>query len=33
MTKIFESTIEEFMIEFLEFQGWYYVAPKEQEME
>lgn len=33
MTKIFESTIEEFVIELLENQGWQYVSPEDQEAE
>ena len=33
MTKIFESTIEEFVIELLQNQGWQYLAPEEQELE
>lgn len=33
MTKIFESTIEEFVIEVLQSQGWQYLAPEEQELE
>jgi len=33
MTKIFESTIEEFVIELLENQGWQYLSPDEQENE
>ncbi|MBU0613928.1 DEAD/DEAH box helicase, partial [Patescibacteria group bacterium] len=33
MTKIFESTIEEFVIELLQNQGWQYLAPEEQETE
>lgn len=33
MTKIFESTIEEFVIELLENQGWQYLSPEEQENE
>jgi len=33
MTKIFESTIEEFVIELLKNQGWEYLAPEEQEIE
>ncbi len=33
MTKIFESTIEEFVIELLENQGWQYVSPEDQEVE
>lgn len=32
MTKIFESTIEEFVIELLENQGWQYVSPEDQVM-
>src|SRR3989339_270741 len=33
MSKIFESTIEEFVIELLENQGWQYLSPEEQEIE
>jgi type I restriction enzyme R subunit len=33
MTRIFESTIEEFVIELLRQQGWKYLAPEEQELE
>jgi len=33
MTKIFESTIEEFVIELLENKGWQYLSPEEQELE
>ncbi len=33
MTKIFESTIEEFVIELLQNQGFEYLAPEEQEVE
>ncbi len=33
MTKIFESTIEEFMIELLESQGFGYLSPEDQEQE
>ena len=33
MTKIFESTIEEFVIELLQNQGWHYLSPEEQESE
>lgn len=33
MTKIFESTIEEFVIELLQKQGWQYFSPEEQELE
>ncbi len=33
MTKIFESTIEEFVIELLENQGWQYLSPEDQELE
>ncbi|MGW8184928.1 MAG: type I restriction endonuclease subunit R [Candidatus Moraniibacteriota bacterium] len=33
MTKIFESTIEEMVIEMLEKQGWQYLSPENQEME
>jgi len=33
MTKIFESTIEEFVIELLRNQGWQYLSPEEQELE
>jgi len=33
MTKIFESTIEEFVIELLQNQGWQYLPPEEQELE
>jgi len=33
MTKIFESTIEEFVIEILQNQGWQYLGPEEQELE
>lgn len=33
MTKIFESTIEEFVIELLENQGWQYLSPEDQENE
>lgn len=33
MTKIFESTIEEFMIELLESQGFGYLSPEDQEKE
>ena len=33
MTKIFESTIEEFMIELLESQGFEYLSPEDQEKE
>lgn len=33
MTKIFESTIEEFVIELLENQGWHYLSPEDQEVE
>ncbi len=33
MTKIFESTIEEFVIELLEHQGFVYLSPEDQESE
>lgn len=33
MSKIFESTIEEFVIELLQNQGWQYLSPEEQELE
>jgi type I restriction enzyme R subunit len=33
MTKIFESTIEQFVIELLQNQGWQYLSPEEQELE
>jgi type I restriction enzyme R subunit len=33
MTKIFESTIEDFVIKLLQHQGWQYLAPEEQELE
>lgn len=33
MTKIFESTIEEFVIELLQNQGWQYLSTEEQELE
>jgi type I restriction enzyme R subunit len=33
MTRIFESTIENFVIELLQNQGWQYLAPEEQELE
>jgi type I restriction enzyme R subunit len=33
MTKIFESTIEEFVIELLDNQGWRYLSPEDQEAE
>lgn len=33
MTKIFESTIEEYVIELLQNQGWEYLPPEEQELE
>lgn len=33
MSKIFESTIEEFVVELLQNQGWQYLAPEEQEIE
>ena len=33
MTKIFESTIEEFVIELLQKQGWKYLSPEDQELE
>jgi len=33
MTKIFESTIEEFAIELLQNHGWQYLSPEEQELE
>ena len=33
MSKIFESTIEEFVIELLQNKGWQYLSPEEQEME
>lgn len=33
MTKIFESTIEEFVIELLQNQGWQYLSPEDQELE
>jgi type I restriction enzyme R subunit len=33
MNKIFESTIEEFVIELLENQGWQYLSPEDQEVE
>lgn len=33
MSKIFESTIEEFVIELLETQGWEYLSPEDQEQE
>jgi type I restriction enzyme R subunit len=33
MTKIFESTIEEFVIELLQSEGWLYLSPEEQEAE
>ena len=32
MTKIFESTIEEFVIEILQNQGWQYLGPEEWEI-
>jgi hypothetical protein len=31
--KIFESTIEDFVIELLQNQGWQYLSPEEQELE
>ena len=33
MSKIFESTIEEFVIELLQNQGWQYLSPEDQESE
>lgn len=33
MTQIFESTIEEFVIELLQNQGWQYLSPEDQELE
>ncbi|MEN6510972.1 MAG: type I restriction endonuclease subunit R [Chloroherpetonaceae bacterium] len=33
MTKIFESTIEEFVIELLQNQGWQYLSPEKMEIE
>lgn len=33
MTKIFESSVEEFVIEILQNQGWQYLAPEAQELE
>lgn len=33
MTRIFESTIEEYVIELLHHQGWEYLAPEAQELE
>ena len=33
MTKIFESNIEEFVIELLQSQGFEYLSPEEQEKE
>ena len=33
MNTIFESTIEEFVIELLQNQGWQYLSPEEQELE
>ena len=33
MSKIFESTIEEFVIELLQNQGWQYLSPEEKELE
>ncbi|QQG52742.1 MAG: type I restriction endonuclease subunit R [Candidatus Falkowbacteria bacterium] len=33
MTKIFESTIEEFVIKLLQNQGWEYLSPEDQEVE
>lgn len=33
MSKIFESTIEQFAIELLQNQGWQYLSPEEQELE
>lgn len=33
MTKIFESTIEEFVIELLQNQGWQYLTPEQMELE
>lgn len=33
MTKIFESTIEEFVIELLQKEGWQYISPEEHEAE
>ena len=33
MTEIFESTIEEFVIEVLQNQGWQYLGPEDQELE
>lgn len=33
MSRIFESTIEEFVIELLQNQGWQYLSPEEQELE
>lgn len=33
MSKIFESTIEEFVIELLQNQGWQYLSPEDQELE
>ena len=33
MSKIFESTIEEFVIELLQNQGWQYLAPEDQELD
>ncbi len=33
MTKIYESNIEEFVIELLQCQGFKYLSPEEQELE
>ena len=33
MTRIFESTIEQFAIELLQNQGWQYISPEKQELE
>jgi type I restriction enzyme R subunit len=33
MTRIFESTIEDFVIELLQQHGWQYLSPEEQELE
>lgn len=33
MNRIFESTVEEFVIELLQNQGWQYLSPEEQELE
>ncbi|MFA5645733.1 MAG: type I restriction endonuclease subunit R [Candidatus Ratteibacteria bacterium] len=33
MTKMFESTIEEYVVELLQSQGWQYVSPEKQEEE